>query len=153
MIAATTSVSYLQDRWYQAGWLTELDATDRFARTICDEPILFFRVWMGQPERADAALLPDFSFIDKAPQTAKVHGYMPTRANYQLLSDNILDLSHTNYLHLATIGCLPSNTKMRVAQHDDRVSVRWTSASSEVPAVLQPSMPGVERADFWTEVN
>ncbi|MEO6378470.1 MAG: Rieske 2Fe-2S domain-containing protein, partial [Caulobacteraceae bacterium] len=155
---------FLKNSWYQAAWSAELTAEDLLARTICGEPLVFFRnpdgavqalydrcphrfaplsrgtvnegrltcgyhglvfdgsgacvhnphgppprrtvvrpypaverhraiwVWMGDPQAADPSLLPDLAFIDETPEIATISGYMPTRANYELLSDNILDL-------------------------------------------------------------
>ena len=60
-------------------------------------------VWMGQPERADAAAVPDVHWLDHPDWTACT-GYHHVRANYQLLNDNLLDLSHESFLHERTIG-------------------------------------------------
>jgi vanillate O-demethylase monooxygenase subunit len=62
-------------------------------------------IWMGEPAQADgaAAALPDFSFVD--PEHNEVStGYLLTRAHYQLSADNLLDLSHFQYLHPDTLG-------------------------------------------------
>ena len=61
-------------------------------------------VWMGgAPARPDE--LPDFSVRDEAPA---LHGtrldYLSIAANYQLIADNLLDLSHTSYLHEGILG-------------------------------------------------
>ncbi|MFX5351247.1 hypothetical protein ABTD19_17620, partial [Acinetobacter baumannii] len=61
-------------------------------------------VWTGDAAKADPAVLPNLSSIDETPPLARITGYMPTAANYQLLSDNILDLSHADYLHPDTLG-------------------------------------------------
>jgi phenylpropionate dioxygenase-like ring-hydroxylating dioxygenase large terminal subunit len=56
-------------------------------------------IWMGDPARADASLIPDFSILgDRANWTA-VTGYTNVRANYQLITDNLLDLSHVQFIH------------------------------------------------------
>ena len=60
-------------------------------------------IWMGEASRADEALIPDVHWLDH-PQWAACSGYHHIRANYQLLNDNLLDLSHESYLHEATIG-------------------------------------------------
>ncbi len=38
---------FLRNAWYMAGWVKDLKPGDIFARTICEEPIVFFRDWNG----------------------------------------------------------------------------------------------------------
>lgn len=56
-------------------------------------------IWMGQPELADPSLLPDFSVIADHENHAIVTGYLHLNTNYELTTDNLLDLSHAQYLH------------------------------------------------------
>lgn len=60
-------------------------------------------IWMGEPERAGAAALPSFDYLDDATfETSR--GYLQTKAHYQLSADNLLDLSHFQFLHPETLG-------------------------------------------------
>lgn len=60
-------------------------------------------IWFGAPESADPSLIPDFSCMD--PEHWHVgKRYLHARANYVLESDNILDLSHIEFLHPGTLG-------------------------------------------------
>ena len=55
-------------------------------------------IWMGDASRVDSTLIPDYSFLtDK--KRGVVGGYVLTQAHYGLLIDNLLDLSHTQFLH------------------------------------------------------
>jgi vanillate O-demethylase monooxygenase subunit len=56
-------------------------------------------IWMGDPDGADEALLPEFSGFNGAMGWAVVRGYLSVHANYQLVTDNLLDLSHGQFLH------------------------------------------------------
>src|SRR5258708_946008 len=60
-------------------------------------------LWLGEAARADAALLPDFHWQEE-PGWAPIGGTLHFKAHYQLLLDNLLDLSHEAFLHPATIG-------------------------------------------------
>ena len=62
-------------------------------------------IWMGDAARADPALIPDWWRMDH-PDWAPVKGGDPfhVRANYLLVNDNLLDLSHVAYIHAASIG-------------------------------------------------
>jgi phenylpropionate dioxygenase-like ring-hydroxylating dioxygenase large terminal subunit len=55
-------------------------------------------LWFGAPEAADPALIPAFDFLTD-PAYAVSRGHSHIQANYQMLADNLLDLSHVHYLH------------------------------------------------------
>ena len=57
-------------------------------------------IWMGEADRADPAMIPDFSWLCD-PRFEAVRGTAIAEGNYELYSDNILDLSHSNYVHPA----------------------------------------------------
>jgi phenylpropionate dioxygenase-like ring-hydroxylating dioxygenase large terminal subunit len=60
-------------------------------------------VWMGDTAKADDSLIPDFSFQD--PEKSFVgKEYLHVRSGYLLEIDNILDLSHTEFMHATTLG-------------------------------------------------
>ena len=60
-------------------------------------------IWMGDRERADEAKIPNFHWNDDHGWSAS-EGRLDIRCHYQLLVDNLLDLSHINYVHQQTIG-------------------------------------------------
>lgn len=55
-------------------------------------------IWMGDAQRADEASIPDFS-IFMEPEFVSSCDYLRIGANYQLVIDNLLDLSHAEFLH------------------------------------------------------
>jgi len=60
-------------------------------------------IWMGDAAKADAVLIPDFGFQD--PDKSHVgKGYLAVKSGYLLEVDNIMDLSHTEFLHASTLG-------------------------------------------------
>jgi vanillate O-demethylase monooxygenase subunit len=60
-------------------------------------------IWMGDPERADASLLPDFVGVED-PRWQMLPGRMDYDANYELIQDNLLDLSHVAWVHRNSFG-------------------------------------------------
>ena len=60
-------------------------------------------IWMGQPELADEAAVPDMHYFDD-PEWTACGGYHFVKADYRLMNDNLLDLSHESYVHHTTIG-------------------------------------------------
>ena len=64
-------------------------------------------IWPGDPQLADESLLPTLDEIglDTSPDFyARPFYSLSVRGRYQLLNDNLLDLSHLGYLHGSTIG-------------------------------------------------
>lgn len=59
----------------------------------------FVWFWPGDPELADPRLIPEYSFLGNADQFTAVDGKVYIAGNYQLVSDNLLDLSHVEFLH------------------------------------------------------
>lgn len=60
-------------------------------------------VWMGEPDRADEAMLPD-NFSCDSPEWINKPGYMHYDTPYLLICDNLLDFSHLSYVHEKTLG-------------------------------------------------
>ncbi|MDF2114691.1 aromatic ring-hydroxylating dioxygenase subunit alpha [Roseiarcaceae bacterium H3SJ34-1] len=63
----------------------------------------FVFIWMGEAEKADAVLIPDFSENEK-PGWAAVRDTLLVNCDYQLLVDNLLDLTHVVFVHKTTLG-------------------------------------------------
>jgi phenylpropionate dioxygenase-like ring-hydroxylating dioxygenase large terminal subunit len=60
-------------------------------------------LWWGDPEQADARLIPDLSCIG-GERYRTIHGTIVARGNYQLVTDNLMDLSHVAFLHAGGLG-------------------------------------------------
>jgi vanillate O-demethylase monooxygenase subunit len=109
-------------------------------------------VWMGEPDRASASVIPDLSFIDETPEIARVTGYLPIAANYQLMSDNLLDITHADYLHPTRIGGAYTGAKVTSRQEaDGKVYVEWFAENCEPPPTFKVSIPE-GKADLWFDV-
>ena len=61
-------------------------------------------IWMGDKEKADESLIPNFDFVENRTDYAGLTGYLKMDANYQLVIDNLLDLTHSAYIHTTTVG-------------------------------------------------
>lgn len=95
----------------------------------------FVWIWMGEPALADPALLPGLAPFDTAQGRVRQGGYLQVQAHYQLIIDNLLDLSHVEYLHaaFASAGSL-ENTRHEVFERDGAVhSNRWKSGCGISP--------------------
>jgi phenylpropionate dioxygenase-like ring-hydroxylating dioxygenase large terminal subunit len=108
-------------------------------------------VWMGTGA-GDPAQIPNLSFIDEAPHTARIYGYLPTAANYQLLTDNILDLSHADYLHPTSLGGMMTTAKVSTKEQNGTITVDWIANDCVPPPAFFSMVPPPSRADIWTQV-
>ena len=63
----------------------------------------FIWVWPGEAAKADVALLPQLHFFDN-PQWAYGGGLYHVQADYRLMIDNLMDLTHETYVHANSIG-------------------------------------------------
>lgn len=107
-----------------------------------EEAGMMLWIWMGDAALADPALIPDCSVLAAAPETGRMHGMLHVAANYQLLSDNILDLSHVDYLHANTLGGGSiSRSSATVAEAARTVTITWQVDSDTVPPAFAGEMP------------
>lgn len=60
-------------------------------------------IWMGEPELADPDTIPDYSCHTDS-RFATVCGVIEMQANYQLIVDNLMDLTHVEYIHEGILG-------------------------------------------------
>ena len=60
-------------------------------------------VWIGAAEKADDKLIPDF-FENSDPAWAAECDYTHLEANWQLIVDNLLDLTHLTFVHKTTLA-------------------------------------------------
>lgn len=91
-------------------------------------------VWIGEQERADAALVPDLHWNDD-PGWVGEGGTKYIRADYRLLLDNLLDLTHETFVHSTSIGDehLPG-APIETERHGETVTVtRWIRDHEPAP--------------------
>ncbi|HEY3919746.1 MAG TPA: aromatic ring-hydroxylating dioxygenase subunit alpha [Stellaceae bacterium] len=82
----------------------------------------FLWIWMGDPAKADPSRIPDFHRnADTGWKT--VHSRLPIAAHYQLLVENLIDLSHVGFVHAKTIGTDDSRAALKFDRGDDFVAV------------------------------
>ena len=112
-------------------------------------------VWIGEPERADAAAVPQAPWLDQ-PGWSVVRGMEPLAARYGLLVDNLLDLSHETYLHGGYIGT-PEVAETPITTEVDEdghvVHVRRRMKDVECPPFYAKSTGIAGRIDRWQDIE
>jgi phenylpropionate dioxygenase-like ring-hydroxylating dioxygenase large terminal subunit len=113
-------------------------------------------VWMGDPALADATQPLRHPWHDD-PQWAWIKDRYRVRANYQLITDNLMDLTHVGYVHQRTIGGTPqahSEAETQTARTAEGVRVsRWMPDSVPPPSYLAAHRFGTPRVDRWMEID
>lgn len=115
-----------------------------------------FWIWMGDQVLADPSMIPDYSALDEAPLATSV-GHMMMGVNYKLILDNLMDLSHVEYLHAAFASPGWVAKRKSVVQQLDR-AVTCTNRAQDIAitpfhAYLKPDAVtiGEQRLDLtWT---
>jgi phenylpropionate dioxygenase-like ring-hydroxylating dioxygenase large terminal subunit len=92
-----------------SGECVEIPSSDRIQKGVAVRsfPIVeqdrWIWVWMGAAARADPALIPRALGHEDPDYTVET-GELHYDANYQLIHDNLLDLTHFSYVHETTLG-------------------------------------------------
>lgn len=101
-------------------------------------------VWIGKAAKADPSLIPDFS-PNTAPGWGPAHGYHYVKANYQLIIDNILDLTHLPFLHAKTLGGEGmAEAPLQVEIKDDRIETTRLTPNSTSNGIFRMALGGWE---------
>jgi phenylpropionate dioxygenase-like ring-hydroxylating dioxygenase large terminal subunit len=104
-------------------------------------------VWPGDPARADESLVPEAFGLDD-PDWVYRSGALDYEADYELLNDNLCDLSHLDFVHETSLG---RSTGARWSNDHPRVTVEAHGLRIERWFVDHPLMSGrTERADTWS---
>ncbi len=228
--AASARPSYVRNTWYAALWSTDLPHGKPLARTLLDEPVVFFRkedgsvvalldrcphrfaplsagavlqgdrlqcpyhglefgadgacvrnphgkgtipaaarvptfpvqekhsliwIWMGQ-NAPTPDTIPDYSCFDEAsPLHVTKRDHIVMAANYELITDNLLDLSHTSFLHDGILGNQDTVVAdMVVSGEGDTVTVGRSSHNSAIPGLFRSLVPATMlRVDKWNSIR
>ena len=112
-------------------------------------------IWMGD-QPADESKVPDFSVMNNVPElhTTKRDKIM-IQANVELIIDNLLDLSHTSFLHEGILGNADTvESEIVVTQDANNVTVERHARDAEPPGLnklMWPTSP--PRCDKITSIT
>ncbi len=109
-------------------------------------------LWMGDPQKADPATIPDYScHVD--PTLGFVGGVIEMKANYQLIADNLLDLAHGEFVHEGILASEAiTRSKLETIEKGTTIYAnRWMPEGPAIPAhgmIYDAYVPG-EMVDQW----
>lgn len=106
----------------------------------------FVWVYLGDPECMDQVPPPhDLDWASDETFAAE-HGRLDVAANYMLLKENVLDLTHFGYVHAATFKITDWVDPPSVTAQDERVSYHQSFRESPLPALFAEPLgltPGI----------
>jgi phenylpropionate dioxygenase-like ring-hydroxylating dioxygenase large terminal subunit len=219
--------TFIRNAWYVAFWSADLQAGALLARTILEEPIVFFRdaagdvvglddmcphrfaplsrghlvgdalecgyhglrfdrggscvynphgdhkipptaqvrtyrvveryslawIWMGEGD-GDAADIPNYHLLDDAdPLHVSVRDYMTIDAGYEIITNNLLDLSHVPFLHGGMLSGSVDD-EVSVTQIGDHVMISRWAYDVTVPTLFDALFRADgKNVDSWTEMH
>jgi len=117
---------------------------ERVNKTMCTpaypvcEKHRFVWVWIGDPNKADVNLVPDF-WPCSSEGWIFDGGYMRVECDYRLLIDNLMDLTHETYVHSDSIG------------QDELMGSSLQAETSGSSVTLSRWIPDIEPPPFWLE--
>jgi vanillate O-demethylase monooxygenase subunit len=111
-------------------------------------------IWMGDPMLADPAAIADFHWLDDPNWGAK-GAYLHVEANWQLVVDNLLDLTHLAFVHETTIGnlALAEHANVNVARTPNGVVVTRWIINQEPPPTFKKVGGFLGKVDRWQIID
>ena len=82
-------------------------------------------IWMGELDKADPKLIPNWWWADHPDWAFARPDRVHVRCNYQLVSDNVLDVTHLAYVHAGSIGAASITEFPGSVEREERL-VRFT---------------------------
>jgi phenylpropionate dioxygenase-like ring-hydroxylating dioxygenase large terminal subunit len=113
----------------------------------------FIWVWPGDPALADPASIPLLPWADD-PEWAGDGRMTPVKADYRLVIDNLMDLTHETFVHSSSIGNAALAEAPFDAFHGDHTAriERWVLNEDAPPFwAAQLGKPG--KTDRWQIIN
>jgi phenylpropionate dioxygenase-like ring-hydroxylating dioxygenase large terminal subunit len=110
-------------------------------------------IWMGRAEHADVSLITRFP-CNTDPQRALARSELRINAHYQLIIDNLLDLSHAQYLHADSLGNQDFHrAKSVVTVEGTTVYDRRICHNTTAPAAFEHILGAGKKIDFWMDAR
>lgn len=112
-------------------------------------------LWGGAAGTAEPALIPDFNFVPDTPHSRTVRGYTLMRANYEYGTDNLLDLSHIEFVHKGTFAGQGVIFAGDHSVHADGNTLHsnWWMPDIAPPSVAQGMFPPEAKVDHWLDMR
>jgi vanillate O-demethylase monooxygenase subunit len=113
----------------------------------------FVWVWIGDSELDDEQRIPDLSWCSDPAWVFEGSTYY-VKCNYQLLVDNLMDLSHETFVHPSSIGQHEIlEAPIKVTPGDKSVQVTRWMYNIDPPPFWAANLKSFEKCDRWQICN
>jgi len=110
-------------------------------------------IWMGEPADADPADITRFP-CNTDPGRRMSRNQLRVGAHYQLIIDNLLDLSHAQYLHAGSLGNDDFyRSTSDVSVEDTTVYDRRVCRNTTAPPAFEHILGPGAKVDFWMDAR
>lgn len=112
-------------------------------------------LWGGDRAAADAALIPEFSAMDDVPGARVIRGYSLIEAPYEFGIDNLMDLSHIEFVHRGSFGGagVIFAGRHEVREDGDALWSNWWMPDIPAPPHTRGVYPPDLRCDHWLDMR
>ncbi len=115
----------------------------------------FLWIWMGEASEADTSKILDYPFHNDHAKWPHKHTVYHIAAGYELMVDNLMDLTHLAYVHKSTIGGsnakIHVNAQMKVTPKDTGLHyLRWM-LDCDAPPTYKKAVSFKGHVDRWQE--
>lgn len=112
-------------------------------------------LWGGDTADADPAMIPDFSMVEDSASVRVVRGYTLLEAPYEFGTDNLMDLSHIEFVHK---GSFAGNGVIFAGKHavsDEGATLRsnWWMPGVKAPSHTVGAYPPDMDCDHWLDMR
>ncbi|QUD85932.1 aromatic ring-hydroxylating dioxygenase subunit alpha [Phenylobacterium montanum] len=111
-------------------------------------------LWIGGAEAADPATIPNFGML-MVDGTAPITGYTPMAANFEFGVDNLMDLSHIEFVHkgsFAGAGVIFAGNHC-IRQDGETLHSNWWMPDVPAPSHTTGRYPPDMRTDHWLDMR
>jgi len=105
-------------------------------------------VWYGDPANASADLLPCVPHIPVEGMPRRFQANVVFDCTYELVCENLLDLTHADFLHSALTGdALSEDDEIFVESTSETVTMTRVAHGRDIPKMQQPMLKGHDKQD------
>jgi vanillate O-demethylase monooxygenase subunit len=113
------------------------------------EKYRFVWIWIGDPQRADESKIPDLHWCSDPNWIFEGSTYH-IKCNYQLLVDNLMDLSHETYVHPSSIGQHEIvEAPIKAVSDENSVTVTRWMLNIDPPPFWSANLKSQQKCDRW----
>ncbi len=112
-------------------------------------------LWGGDPASANPALVPEFSAVSDSPTSRVVRGYTLLETPYEFGTDNLMDLSHIEFVHKGTFagaGVIFAGQHV-VKEEGNTLQSNWWMPAIPAPSHTAGIYPPDMICDHWLDMR